>query len=362
MARNLKLDVKFWINIVTLVALVVLVVISWEQIVGAFRELRSLNISILVFLIPLQGLSYFAVARLYKDFFDAQGDHVPLRTMYKVALELNFVNHVFPSGGVSGFSYLSVRMKQLGVSVAKSTLAQILRFALTFLSFIVILLFGMVMLAFGANTSPLIILICSTIIFATIAGAAIGVYIITSPSRIKSFVSWLPKFLNYVGRYFKRGKNLINMRRVEHTLEELHEDYKVLSKDMRLIKWLFVWSLVINIAELLTIYSVYVALGSFINPGALIIAYAVANFAGLIAVLPGGIGVYEGLMTATLTSAGVNRGLALSATVIYRVLTMVFFLPIGYFYYHKAIQGVSDLKQTSKLLVDKKDAADPDTN
>src|SRR5690606_29727068 len=134
----------------------------------------------------------------------------------------------------------------------------------------------------------------------TIAGAAVGIFIISKAARIKAFVSWLPKFLNYVGRYFKKGRDLISMERVERVLEELHDDYKALSKDMKLIKWLMVWAFLINVAELATIYIVYIAFGSFINPGALIIAYAVANFAGLIAVLPGGVGVYEGLMTATL--------------------------------------------------------------
>ncbi len=362
MKKHLRTDFKFWLNVITLAALIFLIVISWDQIIEALGSLSSLNLSALVFLLPLQALSYFAVARLYKDFFDAQGDRIPLRTMYKVALELNFVNHVFPSGGVSGFSYLSVRMKQLGVGTSKSTLAQILRFALTFLSFIVILLFGMVVLAFGKNTSPLIVLISSTIIFSTIAGAAVGIYIISDAGRIKSFVGWLPKFLNYIGRYFKKGRDLISMPRVERVLEELHEDYKALSKDMKLIKWLLVWALLINVAEVMTIYMVYIAFGTFINPGALIIAYAVANFAGLIAVLPGGVGVYEGLMTATLASAGVNKGLALSATVVYRILTMFFFLPIGYYFYRKAIDNVADLKQQSPLLVEKHHAANSDTD
>lgn len=345
MRKHLKRDIRFWINVFTIVALVFLVYISWEQIVEAFGNLGQLNTWALLLMIPLQLLSYFAVARLYKDFFDAQGDRIRLREMYKIALELNFVNHVFPSGGVSGFSYLSVRMKQLGISTSKSTLAQILRFALTFISFIVILLFGMVVLAFGKNTSPLIILISSTIIFSTITGSVIGVFIISKPSRIKAFVGWLPKGLNYVFRFFKKGRDLIKISRVEAVLEDLHEDYKALSKDMNLVRWLMVWALLINIAELLTIYMVYIAFGHLINPGALIIAYAVANFAGLIAVLPGGVGVYEGLMTAVLASAGVNKALALSSTVVFRILTMAAFLPIGYVFYQKAINKVGGLKE-----------------
>ena len=133
------------------------------------------------------------------------------------------------------------------------------------------------------------------------------------------------------------------MRKVESTLEDLHKDYMLLSKDTGLIKRLLSWALIVNITEVLTIYFVYIAFGTWINPGALIIAYAVANFAGLIAVLPGGVGIYEGLMTAVLASAGVNKALALSATVIYRILTMAVFLPIGYYFYSKAISQTTEL-------------------
>lgn len=360
MKKHLKKDFKFWLNAITIAALGFLVVISWDQIIEAFSNLGSLNTGALLLMIPIQLVSYYAVARLYADFFASQGEKIRLKEMYKISLELNFVNHVFPSGGVSGFSYLSLRLRTLGVSTAKSTLAQLIRFAMTFLSFLILLLLGMIVLSFGRNTSPFIILMSSTIVFATMFGAAVGVFIIGKSSRIKAFVSWLPKALNRLFRLLHIGKReLIDMERVEAVLEDLHDDYIVLSKDLKLIKRLFFWALLVNVAEVLTIYMVYIALGSLINPGALIIAYAVANFAGLIAVLPGGVGVYEGLMTATLASAGVPKGLALSATVIYRVLQMAFFLPIGYFYYQRAIKrGGSELKQEIEHLHD--ESATPD--
>lgn len=352
MRKHLRRDFKFWLNIATFGALALLVYITWEQILEAFNNLARLNAWALLLVLPLQMVCYYAIARFYKDFFDAHGERKGIKTMYKVALELNFVNHVFPSGGVSGFSYLSIRMKQLGIKTSKSTLAQILRFALTFISFILILLFGMVALSFGRDTSPFIILVSSTIIFATIAGSAVGMYIISSPKRIKSFVSWLPKALNQISRVFRKNRELVNMERVESTLEELHEDYNTLSRDIPLVKWLMVWALLINVTELATIYMVYVAFGSLINPGALVIAYAVANFAGLIAILPGGVGVYEGLMTAVMASAGVNKVLALSATVVYRVLTMAIFLPVGYYFYHKAVKTMGVKPKKGEKLVD----------
>jgi uncharacterized protein (TIRG00374 family) len=346
MKTRLKKDFRFWLNIITIVALGFLIVISWDQIKEAFGKVDSLNVFALLLMIPAQLVSYYAVARLYRDFFVAQGDKIRIRTMFKIALELNFINHVFPSGGVSGFSYLSLRLRKFGISTAKSTLAQLLRFALTFLSFLALVFFGMVVLSFGSDTNPLLILISSTIIFVTIFGTVIAMYIISKPSRIKAFVSWLPRALNALLRIFHVTKReIINIEKVESTLEDLHQDYVLLRQNMQLVKRLMWWALLINIMEILTVYLVYIAFGELINPGAVIIAYAVANFAGLIAVLPGGVGVYEGLMTAVLTSAGVNKGLALSATVIYRVLQMMFFLPIGYYFYNRALRSNDELRQ-----------------
>jgi len=259
--------------------------------------------------------------------------------MYSIALELNFVNHVFPSGGVSGFSYLSLRLRQSGISTAKSTLAQILRFALTFVSFLGILLIGMFILAMRRQTSPLTILVGSSIAFLTVFGVIIGVYIISSDKRIKAFTGWLPKALNRVISVFRKGnKDTINISRVERTMTDLHNNYVLLSKDPKSLKRPLMWALLINITDLVTIYTVYIAFGSWINPGALILAYAVANFAGLVAILPGGVGIYEGLMTATLASGGVDKALALSATVVYRVLNMLYFLPVGFYFYRRALK------------------------
>ena len=78
-------------------------------------------------------------------------------------------------------------------------------------------------------------------------------------------------------------------------------------------------------------------MGVVVNPGAIILAYAVANFAGMIALLPGGIGIYEFLMVAILESSGVSRELAIAGTLVYRVVNTLLFLIPGALYYYLAI-------------------------
>jgi uncharacterized protein (TIRG00374 family) len=118
----------------------------------------------------------------------------------------------------------------------------------------------------------------------------------------------------------------------------MHVDYDALMKDRRKLSRPLFWALMVNISEVFTIYLAYVALDQFINPGAVILAYSVASFAGLVSILPGGIGVYETLMTTTLAASGVPKALALSATLIYRIFTMIIFVPTGFIFYQLALK------------------------
>ena len=262
------------------------------------------------------------------------------KLLYKAALELNFVNHIFPSGGVAGFSYLGLRLKNHGVPVSRTTLAQAMRFVLTFLSFLLVLFVGMFFLSFGtgANGGGLAMFIGLSIAFLTLFGVILCVYIVSSESRIKAFTAFLPKVANSLLNGFLRKKNIINIPKIEKLFTDLHIDYKKVTKDWRKLKVPFLWALTINITEISTAYLAYIALGHPVNPGAVIFAYSVASFAGLIAILPGGIGVYETLMTAVLASTGVPKALALSATLIYRIFTMIVFLPIGFVLYQMALR------------------------
>ena len=128
--------VKLIINIVTLVALGVLLYVSWPQITQGLKEIGGAKWSVIFLMLPMQLINYYAIAELYRSYFKQSGEVIKRSTMYKIALELNFVNHVFPSGGVAGFSYLGLRLKHHGIPVARTTLAQAMRFALTFISFL----------------------------------------------------------------------------------------------------------------------------------------------------------------------------------------------------------------------------------
>lgn len=325
---------KLWLNVLTIIGLGVLIYVSRSQIFETFKKLADLNFFWLILILPLQVFNYLSVAKFYQSYLKELGENINTKKLYAIALEINFINNVFPSGGVSGFGYLRSRLKRMGVPTSKSTLTQLSRHSLTFLSFIIYLLFAMFLLSLFGNASRLMVFVSLSIIFLVIVGAALLIYLISSASRIKKFVATLPNLINAIFNRFKNNhRPTIDVDRIERTFGQLHSDYMHIRKNWSSLKRPFMWTMLMNFTELSTIFVVYLAFGSLVNPGAIIVGYAVASIAGLISILPGGVGVYEGLMTAILTSAGIPNALALSATLVYRVMTMVIFLPIGFVLY-----------------------------
>lgn len=335
---------KIIVNLVTFAALALLLYLVRDEIIDTLQRLDDVQWWALLLMIPAQALNFYAYTLMYEDLLNFLGTKIKRSLLYRITLELNFVNHVFPSGGVSGFSYFSLRLRPLGVTTGKSTLIQVMRFVLIFVSFQLFLIAGLFILALSGGVNNFVLLIAGSIATLLIVGTLSLAYIIGSKKRINAFFTSITKFLNK-GISFIRPKHpeTINIARAQSTFTELHENYLLIKNDMGVLRRPLLHSIVANLTEVITLYVVFIAFGYWVNPGAVILAYAVANFAGLVAVLPGGVGIYEALMTAVLATAGIPAGISLPVVIMYRVLTMLMQLPLGYVLYHKAVQD-QDIK------------------
>lgn len=340
---------KLWINIATITALGLIIIFAWNDIAAAVASMRELNPWLLLLIIPGQLFVYFAQAHLFANFFRATSCRLPMRELFPAMLELNFVNHIFPSGGVSGFSYLTLRLKPHGISTAKSTLAQIARFAICFMGYIVLLIVALVALALQDHMSGLMLLVVSAITFTIIFFTSVIVFVIGSEQRVAIFTRGLARRMNRFIHVFRpRHPETIHLKLVEETFLELHEDYKIIRSDTGTMRRIFLWAMVVNLAEVALLYLVFLAHGAWVNPGAVIVAFVIASIAGFVAILPGGIGIYEPLMAGVLISAGVPAGLALSATLIFRVITLLLSLLTGYALYQRVVHKYGSARLSSQ--------------
>jgi uncharacterized protein (TIRG00374 family) len=329
---------KLFLNVATVVGLLGLCYFIRHQIFQTVENLGKVNAWALLLILPIEWWNYDAYARMYVHLFKLLGNKVTYRHMLKVALELNLVNHVFPSGGVSGFSYFSLRMRGLGVSTGKATLVQTVKFVLLFVSFEAMLLIGLLCLVVSGGVNNFVIFVTTSVATLLLVFTVGAGFLIGSQKRINAFFTYTAQFINRIIHMVRpKHPETINVRRMQGMFIELHENYQVLKSDYRKLWRPVVFAFFANLTEVLAIYVVYVAFGHWVNPGAVILAYAIANFAGLVSVLPGGLGVYEALMTGVLAACGVPAAVSLPVTVMYRVVNITIQVIPGYYYYHKAL-------------------------
>lgn len=306
-----------------------------HQIFETLRNLQHVNYWFLLLVIPLQLLSYDVLARMYRDLLQHLGQPVGYRSMYRVALELNFVNHAFPSGGISGISYFGVRLRSYGVKGSTATLLQFVKFFLIFISFQILLGIGLLALAIGDKANDIMLLVAGVLATGTLAATLIAAYIIGSKERIADFFASLTRGLNWLISWVRpKHPETISIDKVRASMYEMHDNYEAMKGASGLLRKCLLYALVGNMCEVLTVYVFYLAFGEAVNVGAVIIAYAIANFAGLVSVLPGGVGVYEALMTGVLVAGGVPAALSIPVTIMYRVLNMMVQLIPGWALYH----------------------------
>jgi uncharacterized protein (TIRG00374 family) len=327
---------KLIITIVTLAFLALLIYGVRGQIADTIENLGKVNGWALFLMLPLQALNYDTYTRMYRYILALLDEKIEYISMFGVQLELNFVNHILPSGGVSGFSYFGVRMRDYDIPAGKSTLVQFMRFILIFISFQALLVLGLIMLAFSGRVNNFVILITASLLTLLVVGTFVMAYILGSKERVRSSSVYITRVINkFINIFRRQHPETISLESVSRVFTDLQENYQIIRRDYGQLRAPLIYAFVANITEILTLYVVYIAFGLWVNPGAIILAYAVANFAGLISILPAGVGIYEALMTAVLAATGIPAGVSIPVTVMYRIISMTIQLVPGYILYYR---------------------------
>lgn len=328
---------RSWLSVVTVILLIAVIYFARHELVAAWNLLGTVNLWVLALMIPLQIFSYYATGSMIFSYLRQKGELKKTShwQMTRMALELNFVNHILPSGGAAGFSYLSWVLSGHGVRAGRATMAQIVRFVLTFIAFVVMLIISVGIVAIDAGVSRLVLLVSLALVATAIGGSALLVYVIGSERRLKKVAAGLSRTVNGLVRKVTADKKrvVLHQEKIESFFEELHQDYRELRQEKRILWRPFWWAVAANAADVALLFVAFIAVGVVVNPAMLLIAFGVASIVSSFAITPGGAGVYEALMITFLASAGVKPEVAIAGTLLARVLLMLGTIAFGYAFY-----------------------------
>ncbi|QQS21537.1 flippase-like domain-containing protein [Candidatus Saccharibacteria bacterium] len=336
-----RLSFRTWLSGISLLLIVVLLYVSRHEIARAWELASKVDVWVLLFVIPVVAIGYLAAGEMVFSYMRQKKliDHVSIWTQMRISLELNFVNHVLPSGGVSGISYMNWRLGKLGVKTGKATMAQAIRYVVGFAAMITLLLLSVLIVTIDGTVNRWIIFMSSALVGVMIISTMLGMYLMKSVTRLSRFAHYVARGYNHIVKVLTLGRipHAITAIAIQTFLEEMHEDFVELMRDRRILIKPYLWGLFFVVTEMAIFWIVFWSLGSPVNPAPILIAYGLATMAGLVVVTPGGAGAYEAIMVLVLAIAGMSQSEAIAGIVLTRAIILFVTVVIGYVFYQMAL-------------------------
>jgi len=290
-------------SVLTLVVLAIIIFLSRHELVKAWNLFLHADLWLLFLLLPFQIIVYFAGGEMIFSYLREKNliHHISRLEQTRIALELNLVNHIFPSGGVSGISYTTWRMhgKVNRYIVAASFLLIIVVLALTF---------GLI-------------------------------FVFSSKRRMQMAAAKLSKFINTLVKIVTLGKKrrVMKSKKVEEFFVDMQDDFQDLSNHPKLLIKPMIWGTVYTVFDVAMFAVAFLSLGVFVNPAILMVGYGVAGLAAIVVFTPGGTGVYETIMIIFLSMAGTPPDLAIAGIILTRAILLTGTIIFGYIFYQHAL-------------------------
>ena len=318
-----------------------------DEVVKALDYLAHTNIVVILLLIPEQLFMYYCCGQMFFSYLEGKKDakKVSNWSLMRISLELNFMNHAVPSGGVSGLGYVAWRLKPYGASPAQASFMYVLRYAITtffnqaqtLVAIVMLLLTGAV-----AKESQYVLGVVGVISIAVI-GMVIGGVAIASN---KKALDWAGKnvtlAINVIVRVvtFGKKKQVLKQDVVDKFCAEVHEDFREAKRNRKIIKKPIIWGMLYSFFEVATYWIVGISMGHPELLPQIMVAEAVGSVLGAVLPTPGGAGGYEASMAGVMWGLGVDLGLATAVVVTTRVIVLVGTIVSGYGFYQHAIATI----------------------
>ena len=317
------------------VVIVILAIVQFGQFQQLLNVIKKVNVWILLGVILLRFLYYWTNTKYFESYLKNFNHKLAFKDLFKDVVVANFADTIFPTGGVSGIAILRGRLRKHNVSAHTSTVAQAFYKGFTGISFIVLLVLSLVMLFFSKRIEMvsfrlilvvlLFMLIASILIFGLLSNRKLltrASYLFTRP------FNWALKKLN---------RNSLGKEQLYELIDRFYETLIDFKKNWRMLVKPFMWCFLSLLIDIASLYLVFVAFGVYPNPGVVLAAFLVAMTLSILTFFTSGIGVFELGMVGILVGLGMGFDISFSASIVYRFIALWLFLPVGLYFYKKAL-------------------------
>lgn len=317
---------------IVLILLGLLLVRNAGKLTDFVKLLQSLNMFVLLLIIPVRYGYYWASTRFYQHFFLLYNRRLSYKELFPGVINMNFLNTVVPSGGLSGAAYFA-RQYEAKITGKQSYLAQFFWYLATAASLAIVLASSWLILFFSNSISQISFRL-TLILISVLLALAIGLIIVTlNPFLFKKLLFILTRPANWVLKLVK--KDALSQAQIDRFVDSYNDLITVFSKHPRRAVRPFADAFICILCEIGSLLVIFLAFGKVVNPGVIGAAYVLALLSSALSFFTAGVGVYEATMVAVFVALGVSFNVAFSVTTVYRLIAFWLFIPLGLFYYRR---------------------------
>lgn len=242
------------------------------------------------------------------------------KRIFTLVLATSFVGIIAPGGMFTGTAVIIHDAVCRGITFARAVMINYVFFMLAYSAFSLVMVVGLAYLVWCGNLT--IYSIIAALLLVALIGAQVGLIILALhrpelPPRIAKNITWWlqPR----VKKYFKKD---IDEEKAISFAKGLVESVRLVAQYPHGLGRAAGHALLIELFNMVTLWSVFQAFHYTIPLGKLIAGYSVGILFVIISITPSGIGVVEPLMTAAFSSLGVPLETAALGIFVYRGISV----------------------------------------
>jgi len=302
---------------VALIVLAVEATLVWDQLAKAWASLISANWAWVLAAIAAALLSMHSFAQIQRTLLRSAGVVVHQWRSEAAFYAGNALSTTIPGGPVLSATFVYRQQRMWGASPVVASWQLVMSGALQVVGLALLGLGGAFLL--GAKNNPFSLLFS---LGGFVALLLLAQAVATRPELIDGIGAKVLGWVNSV-----RGKPIgSGLARWHETLHQLES----VSLSRREMSVAFGWSLFNWIADVGCLAFAAYAAGGHPSLAGLTVAYAAARAVGSIPLMPGGLLVVEAVLVPGLVSSGMTLPDAISAMLIYRLVSWIFISAIGW--------------------------------
>jgi uncharacterized protein (TIRG00374 family) len=259
------------------------------------------------------------------------GIRMRLRDLAEIGFISSIINHVVAAGGVAGYSVRYILMNRHGATMNDVAAASLLHFYLTSLDMILMTPIALGYLMLNANIPQSVAVLLGAMTILLTVGAILATLLIFSQNLRQPILRTLAVLAKKV---FRRDLTA-EMEKFNQTVTT---GVRAMYNEPRKLILIMLLTLLDWVASVIVLSHCLDAFGEPVPIGIVITGFVIGMVAGVLSMIPGGLGVQEGSMTGVLMLLGVSFEQAVLGAILFRAIFFIFPYLVSLLFYRRLMR------------------------